>query len=51
MFGSDWPVCLLAGSYAQVVRAARHALGDLGEADLARVFGGTAIEAYRLKGM
>jgi L-fuconolactonase len=49
MFGSDWPVCLLAGSYAQVVGAARHALGDLAETDLDRVFGGTAVEAYRLK--
>lgn len=29
LFGSDWPVCLLAASYAEVVAACEHALGDL----------------------
>ncbi len=49
MFGSDWPVCTLAGSYAQVVGAVRLALGDLSGQDLERIFGGTAVEAYRLQ--
>ncbi len=48
MFGSDWPVCLLAATYERVVESARTALGGLGEADVARVFGGTAAEVYRL---
>lgn len=48
MFGSDWPVCLLATSYERVVASARIALGGLGEADLERVFGGTAAAVYRL---
>jgi L-fuconolactonase len=29
VFGSDWPVCLLAASYDEVVATAEHALGDL----------------------
>lgn len=50
MFGSDWPVCLLAASYEGVIESARIALGGLGEADLARVFGTTAAAVYRLEG-
>ncbi len=48
MFGSDWPVCMLAGTYSQVHAAAVHALGDLSEQDRAAIFGGNAAEAYRL---
>jgi L-fuconolactonase len=50
MFGSDWPVCLLAGSYDQVLRALEHHLGRLGvtDAGLRRIFGETAREFYRL---
>ena len=47
MFGSDWPVCLLAASYERVFEATRHTLGDLGASDCAAVFGGTATEIYR----
>jgi L-fuconolactonase len=49
LFGSDWPVCLVAGSYQQVFDAARAALGDLGQVEIDAVFGGNAIETYRLK--
>jgi L-fuconolactonase len=48
LFGSDWPVCLLAASYAEVIEACRVALGDLAPADRERIFGGNAIELYRL---
>lgn len=48
IFGSDWPVCLLAGSYAEVYDAARLALGRLMPAESGMVFGGTASEVYRL---
>lgn len=48
IFGSDWPVCLLAGSYAEVYDAARLALGRLTPAESGMVFGGTASEVYRL---
>jgi L-fuconolactonase len=48
MFGSDWPVCLLAATYDEVVAAAREALGGLSEAERAAVFGGTAVDVYGL---
>ena len=48
MFGSDWPVCELAGTYTQVYDAAAYALGDLTADERVAVFGGNAIEAYRL---
>ena len=51
MFGSDWPVCLLAGSYDEVVSTTRKVLDELEvltpEAELA-IFGGTAINWYDL---
>lgn len=50
MFGSDWPVCLLASSYGQVVEVAEEILAGLDPAQQARVFGGTATEWYRLEG-
>jgi L-fuconolactonase len=48
LFGSDWPVCLLAASYTRVIEACRQALGDLPAADRERIFGGNAIEQYQL---
>ena len=48
LFGSDWPVCLLAASYGDVVAAARATLAGLSESERAKVFGGTAAAAYRL---
>jgi L-fuconolactonase len=48
LFGSDWPVCLMAGSYAQVVDAARYALADLSDDERSWVFGRSAATAYRL---
>jgi L-fuconolactonase len=50
MFGSDWPVCTLAGSYAQVLAALEQSLAPLGlsEAAQARIFGGSAAEFYRI---
>jgi L-fuconolactonase len=48
MFGSDWPVCLLAASYGRVVDTAHELTNWLTPAEQARVFGGTAIETYRL---
>ncbi len=51
MFGSDWPVCTLAASYAEVVALARDALaGLLGPAELDAVLGANAIAVYRLDG-
>lgn len=47
IFGSDWPVCTLAGSYAEVVALSRGVLSDLyGPEDLAAIFGGNATRFY-----
>ena len=48
MFGSDWPVCLLASSYDRVVAAALDAIGPLSESEKASVMGGNATDFYRL---
>ena len=48
MFGSDWPVCLLAGSYHDVVSALTAALAPMSPTELAQVFGGNAQRVYRL---
>lgn len=48
MFGSDWPVCLLGGSYGQIKAALETCLGALSPAAKAKIFGGNAIVAYRL---
>ena len=48
VFGSDWPVCLVAASYAHVIDACGQALGDLPMEHRERIFGGNAVELYRL---
>jgi L-fuconolactonase len=48
MYGSDWPVCLLAGSYASVKKALEEALPPLSRGDWAKVFGGNAVTFYQL---
>lgn len=48
MFGSDWPVCLLAGSYADVYRVVDDYTASLGEDARVQLFGGSAAEFYRL---
>jgi L-fuconolactonase len=50
MFGSDWPVCLLAASYAEVFGLAGELLtGLLSQSELDAVFGANAIRHYRLE--
>lgn len=46
MFGSDWPVCLLAAEYADVVAAARELTGELSDAERGMVFTDTAVRVY-----
>lgn len=48
MFGSDWPVCELAGSYGQVHQALIDTLGPISASEKAAIFGGTAARFYRL---
>lgn len=50
MFGSDWPVSLLAGDYGIVFRTLRESLEglDLTDDDIAAIFGRTAAHWYAL---
>lgn len=48
MFGSDWPVCRLAASYAEVVAVIRTLTEDLSENERRAVFGATATAVYGL---
>ncbi len=50
MFGSDWPVCLLATSYAGAVGGLEEALGPMSAGDLERISGLNAVRVYRLRG-
>jgi len=49
MFGSDWPVCLVAGSYGQVLDTAAATLADLSAKARSKIFGRNAMEFYRLR--
>ncbi len=46
MYGSDWPVCLLAGSYDRVFKLADDSFAAWDEAARRRVFGGNAQRFY-----
>jgi L-fuconolactonase len=48
IFGSDWPVCLLAGSYGEIKGALEACLAKLGPQVRDRAFGVNAKAAYRL---
>ena len=47
MWGSDWPVSLLAASYEQVLTVALDAVGPISEGDRAKLMGRNAIDFYR----
>jgi L-fuconolactonase len=49
MFGSDWPVCLVAGSYERVVDVVREYLVRVSEGEREAVMGGTASEFWKLE--
>lgn len=48
MFGSDWPVLTLAGTYSRVLEALRVNLGHLDPQARQYILGDSAVEAYRL---
>ncbi len=48
MFGSDWPVATLGGSYAQVINLAEELTSGFSEGENDDFWSGTAIRAYRL---
>jgi L-fuconolactonase len=49
MFGSDWPVCELAGSYQRVFDSLNEALGPVSSHERAAIFGDTAKCFYALR--
>jgi L-fuconolactonase len=48
MFGSDWPVSLLACTYEKWIEVVERSTASLSSSERDRLFGGTAKEAYRL---
>ena len=48
LLGSDWPVCLLAASYDEVLDTALDLIGDLSPAERDDILGGTATRVYGL---
>lgn len=48
MFGSDWPVCLLAGGYDRWLNTLRTAVAGGSAAEQEALFSGTARRVYRL---
>ena len=49
MFGGDWPVCLLAASYEQVLETFNTLLADLGDEDRELIFSKNARQFYRVE--
>jgi len=49
MFGSDWPVCLLAADYGEVRQLLAKYLDDFPVEQRDKIFGGNAERFYRLK--
>jgi L-fuconolactonase len=48
MFGSDWPVCLVAVDYSNWCGVVADFVSKLSDSEQQRVWSGTASEAYRL---
>jgi L-fuconolactonase len=49
MFGSDWPVSVLAGGYSKVWAETARVLAGLSADDRAAIYGGTAVRFYGLQ--
>lgn len=49
MFGSDWPVCMLAASYSQVVEILENFISKLSENEQNQIWRNTALDFYNLK--
>jgi L-fuconolactonase len=49
MFGSDWPVCLVAATYQQVFETAQTLTAALSDHERQQVFGETATRTYGLR--
>lgn len=49
MFGSDWPVCLLAGTYEKVITTFQIAIADFQESEKEKMLGKNARRIYGLQ--
>lgn len=49
LIGSDWPVCLVAGTYSEVIDLAEAFISDLSLEEQNKITGENAIEFYNLK--
>ncbi len=49
LFGSDWPVCLLAADYDRVLDVARAAIAGLTASERSAIFSGNARRIYHLQ--
>jgi len=49
LFGSDWPVCLLAAPYDVVLSTARSLIAGLSASEQSAILGGTAVAVYGLR--
>jgi L-fuconolactonase len=49
MFGSDWPVCLLAGTYEQVLEIVENYTSNRSLEEKDKIFGGNAARFYGVK--
>jgi len=48
LYGSDWPVCLVAASYEQVINIVKDYFAAFSKDEQAAFFGGNAIKFYKL---
>jgi L-fuconolactonase len=48
LFGSDWPVCLVAATYPQVIQIVQDYFSTFSKDEQAAFFGGNAIKFYQL---
>jgi L-fuconolactonase len=48
MYGSDWPVCLVAAQYSEVVGVVRRYFESFSQVEKDAIFGGNAAQFYRL---
>jgi hypothetical protein len=49
MIGSDWPVCLVAASYGEVIDLVRDAIAEYSADEQEQMLGGTAKDFFHLK--
>ena len=49
LYGSDWPVCLLAGAYARILDALKQTIASLTLGEQRQILARSAIELYGLK--